>query len=86
MIWTSLGVELNVNAVVEPSPVNVLVELTNGLFNLLVIAKALTLFKSITGDNLAFVELIVILWTKDLEPDISFVSLISLATSFGSVK
>ena len=85
-IWTSLGVELKVNAVVEPSPVNVFVADTVGLFNLLEIAKALILFKSMTGDNFVFVELNVKFVTNDLEPDISFVSFISLATSFGSVK
>ena len=59
---------------------------TVGLFNLFDIAKASTLFKSITGDNFVFVELNVKFVTNDLELDISFVSFISLATSFGSVK
>ena len=83
---TSLGVALKVNPAVEPSPINVSVDDTVGLFNLFEIAKALTLFKSITGDKLAFDELNVILDTIDLEPDISFVSLISLATNLGDVK
>ena len=51
---------------------------TVGLFNLFDIAKAFNLFTSITGDKLAFDELIVKLNTIDLEPDISFVWFISL--------
>ena len=58
-----------------------------GLFNLFVYAASLlTLCKSITGDKLAFDELIVKLNTIDLEPDISFVWLKSLATNLGSSK
>ena len=49
----------------------------------LLIAKAFNLFTSITGDKLAFDELIVKLNTIDLEPDISFVWFISLATKCG---
>ena len=85
IIWTSLGVALKVNPAVEPSPINVSVDDTVGLFNLFEIAKALTLFKSITGDRLAFDELNVILTTQDV-PDISLVSLIPLATILGDVK
>ena len=43
------------------------------------------LFKSITGDKLAFVEDIVKLTTNDL-PVISFASFIELATNLGDVK
>src|SRR6056300_419855 len=80
------GVPDSVNATVEPSPVNVSVDDTVGLFNLFEIAKALILFKSMTGDKLALLELIVKLTTKDLEPEISFVWLISLATILGLSK
>ena len=45
------GVALNVNAVVEPSPVNVSVELTVGLLTLFCIVNAVNLFTSMTGDN-----------------------------------
>src|SRR6056300_478338 len=83
---TLVGVPDKVNATVEPSPVNVSVDDTVGLFNLFEIAKALIRFKSITGDNLLFVELNVKLVTIDLEPDISFVWLISLATILGLSK
>src|SRR6056300_1099279 len=76
----------NVNACVEPSPVNVLVDDTVGLFNLFEIAKALIRFKSITGDKLAFEELNVKFTTIDFEPDITFVWLISLATNLGLSK
>src|SRR6056300_1403986 len=76
----------NVNATVEPSPVNVSVNDTVGLFNLFDIANALTLFKSITGDKLAFVELIVKFITKDLALDITSDWLISLANILGLSK
>src|SRR5210317_1805354 len=66
------GVPDKVKSVVEPSPVNVSVNDTVGLFNLFEIANALILFKSITGDKLAFVELIVKFITKDLEPEPTF--------------
>ena len=52
--WTLDGELDKVNAWVEPSPVNVSVDVTAGWFNLFDIANALTLCKSITGDKLAF--------------------------------
>ena len=52
---------------------NLSVDDTVGLFNLLLIAKALILFKSINGETLAFTELIAKSTTNDLLPDISFV-------------
>src|SRR5210317_2609912 len=62
------GVPDKVKSVVEPSPVNVSVNDTVGLFNLFEIAKAFIRFKSITGESLVFVELIVKLTTKDFVP------------------
>ena len=64
----------------------IIVLLSVGLFNLFEIANALIRFKSMTGDKLAFVELIVKFITIDLEPDISFVWLMSLATNLGLSK
>ena len=75
-----------VNNVVLPSPVNVSVDETVGLFNLFCIAKALTLFKSITGDTFAFVVIKDTFTNIDLEFDISLVWFIELATNLGSLK
>ena len=48
------GVLDKVNVVVLPSPVNLSVDDTVGLFNLLFITKTFVLFKSITGDKFGY--------------------------------
>ena len=74
------------NVVSEPSPVNVFVEETKGLFNLLEITKAFNLLTSITGDKLALVVIIVSFSNRVWKTSNSFISLIRLATIRGSSK